>query len=571
MGIKLLESYETKFDSWVKELGLLKLPVRAPLTALHVLADGLYNGSRLNLQRAPRPEAGNSAAGRFSYLIPLLMSCDSEPLGEDSDNALQAVTDTDPDFTQLAMLVGYSHFCELMPEVHRGYYLVEGNQDAGFQLRHPSADFAGHEALDIVLSELSLSVFLNPPDSLFSGQFDGLARKVPFADFREMWGALSLLNEHYRLYFNEPPFLTEDGYRAATGVEIKEFVRFRAALIAMADFARGMASAIDRRIRREGDPGERLWKEMLEWISVCWNKTAFFGFLKGLSGLEFGKLERLVSLFSVDFRSGKKSGVTARDGFFPPIAMLEGTVLYNPDLLKLFMTARNIVFAVRHQDERLFNDMVSQHLEPSLVQQAADLLRAVPGFEVIVGRHWHKGGRNGELDMLVFSAAENVALHVQAKAAIPPQGARMVQTIEGRVREGLDQLKRLSDLPRADRDAVLSQALERTIIGVEVIDVLLSRSCFGTSKVWSQLRNVVPLNLTLLAGVTKGARLGRKSMSLLTLPVQVQDEINQLMHRARPQWVTKEAILGRVVFRLPMLEFDSEAVRVANLKMWADR
>jgi len=43
------------------------------------------------------------------------------------------------------------------------------------------------------------------------------------------------------------------------------------------------------------------------------------------------------------------------------------------------------------------------------------------------------------------------------------------------------------------------------------------------------------------------------------------------MRQARPQWVTKEAILGPVVFRLPMLDYDSEAVRVANLRMWADR
>src|SRR6266545_4591975 len=411
MGIEQLKAYETKFDSWVKELTLLKLPVRAPLAALHMVADGLFNGSRLNLDHAPRPEAGNSAAGRYSYLMPLLMGCDTEPLGEDADNALQAVKDTDPDFTQMAMLVGYSHFCELMPEVHRGYYLVEGDEEAGFQLRHPSADFAGHEALDIVLAELSLSVFLNSPEPLFVDLFDGLARTVPFGDFGEMGRAFNLLNEHYRRYFNEPPFLTEERYRAAAGVGIDEFVRFRAALIAMADFARGMASAIDRRIRREGDPDNRLWKEMLEWISVCWKEAPFFGFLKGLSGLDFDKLERLVSLFSVDFRAGKKSGGHARDGFFPPIARLEGVVLYNPDLLKLFMTARNILFAVRHQDERLFDDMVSKHLEPSLVQQAADLLRAVPELEVVLGYDWRKGGRKGDLDMLVYSAAENAALH----------------------------------------------------------------------------------------------------------------------------------------------------------------
>lgn len=571
MGIAELKAYETKFDAWIKELSLLKLPVRAPLVALHMVADGLFNGSRLKLGHVPHPEAGNSVAGRYSYLMPLLMGCDTEPLGEDADNALQAVLDTDPRLTQMVMLVGYGHFCELMPEVHRGYYLVEGDEEAGFHLKHPSADFAGQEALDIVLSELSLTVVLNAPEPFFADLFDSLAQTVPFCDFGEMDKAFGILNEHYRRFFNEPPFLTEEGYLAAAGVGIDEFVRFRAALIAMADFARGMAAAIDRRIRREGDPDNKLWKEMLEWISVCWMDAPFFGFLKGLSELDLDKLERLVSLFSVDFRPGKKSGAHARDGFFPPLARLEGAVLYNPDMLKLFMTARNIVFAVRHQDEKLFDDMVSKHLEPSLVRQAVDLLGAVPGLDVVVAYDWNKGGRKGDMDMLVYSAAENTALHVQAKAAIPPSGARMVQAIEGRAREGLDQLKRLRELSQGDRDTILSQALGREVSGVEIIDVLLSRSCFGTSKVWSKLGNVVPLNLTLLAGVTKSARLERRLMSLRGLPAQVQAEINDLMQKARPQWVTKEAILGPVVFHLPMLDYDNTAVRSANLRMWADR
>jgi hypothetical protein len=196
MSIDKLKLYESKFDSLVKELPLLKLPVRAPLAALHMVADGLFNGSRLNLDQAPRPEAGNSAAGRFSYLMPLLMGCDIEPLGEDADNALQAVKDTDPDSTQMAMLVGYGHFWELMPEVHRGYYLVEGDEEIGFQLRHPLGEFAGHEALDIILAELSLSVLLNSPEPFFVELFDGLARTVTFGDSAEMGRAFHLHNEH---------------------------------------------------------------------------------------------------------------------------------------------------------------------------------------------------------------------------------------------------------------------------------------------------------------------------------------------------------------------------------------
>ena len=323
-----------------------------------------------------------------------------------------------------------------MPEVHRDYYLVEDDEKRGFRLCHPSPEFSLHEARDIILAELSLSLFLNSSKKQFTDLFDGHARTVPYAN-SDMSKTLRALNEHYRRHYNEPPFLTEDGYHAACGVGSNEFAQFRAALQAMADYAIGMSAAIDRRIRKEGDPDNKLWKEMLEWISVCCKETAFFGFLKSLSGLEFDKLEWLVAMFSIDFRTGKKSAGHARDGFLPPLARIDSSIVYNPDLLKMFLTARNILFAVRHQDQKLFNEMVSKHLEPSLVQQAADFLRATPGLEITLGHVWQKG----DIDILVYSPSENAALHIQAKAAIPPQGARMVQTIEGRVLEGLDQRK----------------------------------------------------------------------------------------------------------------------------------
>ncbi|MFO0845495.1 MAG: hypothetical protein U0797_24440 [Gemmataceae bacterium] len=564
MSIDKLKAYESNFDSWVKELPILKLPVRAPLAALHEVSDGLFNGSRGNEKHAPRPEAGTSLAGRLSYLMPLLMGCDTEPVGTDAENALQAVRETDPNCAQRAMLLGYSHFCELMPEVHRGYYSVEGDEEAGFLLRHASEAFSSHEALDIILAELSLSLVIDVPEFLHAELFDGLARTVPVADAGTMGRVLRECADHYRKYFNEPPFMTEEGYHAAVGVTSDDFVRFRAALCAMADYAKGMADALDRRIRREGDPDGRLRKEMLEWISVHWRENPFFGFLKALSDVDFDKLDRLVALFSVDFRTGKKSGAHARDGFLPPVARLETSVLYNPDLLKLFLPARNILFAVHHQDAKRFDDLVSKHLEPALVQQAVDLLRPVPGLITVVGHEWAKG----ELDLLVYSPQENVVLHMQAKAAIPPQGARMVQAIEGRAREGLDQLKRFRDLPGETRDEVLSRALGRTVSGVKVIDVLLSRSCFGTTKTWSKLGSVVPLNLTLLSGVTKPVRTAGHPLPLGDFPARVWEEINRVMREARPQWVTKEAILGPVVFRLPMLDYDNEAVRLANIRMW---
>jgi hypothetical protein len=55
------------------------------------------------------------------------------------------------------------------------------------------------------------------------------------------------------------------------------------------------------------------------------------------------------------------------------------------------------------------------------------------------------------------------------------------------------------------------------------------------------------------------------------VPCTTVREIKRVMQIARPQWMMKDALLGTVNFRLPMLEYDTEAVLGAGIGMWTDR
>jgi hypothetical protein len=374
---------------------------------------------------------------------------------------------------------------------------------------------------------------------------------------------LRFYSAHHQAFLREPPVLTEEGYRAATGVGREAFERFCVALFTVADWCKGMANALDRRIRREGR-SDALWAEMLEWISVNGKVNFFVGLVAGISGLECGTVEGLLEFFTVDFRDGHKSGKHAGDGFLPPIARLTDSVLFNPDLLKLFLPARNSLYAINRTDGKKFDRLVSQHLEPQLVEEAFALLRPLKGLELVPNHRW----KGGEIDLLVYCAAENAALHIQGKAAIAPQGARMVQAVETRVQEGIAQLKGLRALGQEGMDAVLSAALKRTVRDVQVIDVLLSRSCFGRDRIWSQLKEIVPVNLTLLGGLANPARKRGDPLSLRAFSDNVWQEINGLMQSARPEWVRKEFPAGRTLIRLPMLDYDVDRVCQERWRMW---
>lgn len=67
---------------------------------------------------------------------------------------------------------------------------------------------------------------------------------------------------------------------------------------------------------------------------------------------------------------------------------------------------------------------------------------------------------------------------------------------------------------------------------------------------------------------TSGKNEERGRISLRTIPRLVQDEIDHVMAQAKPDWVMKDAVMGPLKVHLPMLEYDNDAVRAANLRMW---
>ena len=62
-------------------------------------------------------------------------------------------------------------------------------------------------------------------------------------------------------------------------------------------------------------------------------------------------------------------------------------------------------------------------MEPALIAAAVKILQQISQLIVVPNVCWERG----EIDILIFNPDENAALQVQAKAAIPPEGARMTR------------------------------------------------------------------------------------------------------------------------------------------------
>lgn len=555
---KLIE-LEVVLDQRARELPVInQRSVRALFAAFHVLINGQLNRDQDDPMAAG--ERGVAAAARLSYLVrDLIENMAIEPLGADGTDALEGYHEVDSDGSQLRFLLTYGHFSEVMPEMHRGYFAVSGDRDSGFTLRHASPAFAEHEVRDIMLTEFGGPFGFAVAPAAIDEEFDALVATAPVLP------ADGLIAMHERLYgfylkaLTEPALLTDPGMVAATGATNDEFDRFRAAVYAVGDFCRGIARALGRRVEA-GGAGEEVEKEWLEWITVNWKADFVIGVLRQLSGLDVAQVEKLLDIYTLDLRCGVKKTAHAGDGYLPPFLRLSESFIFNGDLIRLFLLARNVLFVVNRLDKKLFDDLVSKEMEPQLIEQAVALLARLPGVEIVRTHDWGAG----EIDILVYSAEENVALHVQAKAAIPPQGARMVAAVESRGREGLEQLKRFRELAPERRDEVISTAIGRDVAGVDVVDVLLSRTSFGTSNIWRQAQGVALVNLLLLGELV----VRDPSAPLAEFARRADVRLDEIIALARPEWIEREIDLDLAKLRLPILDYELESLAHARADAW---
>lgn len=556
-----LKDLEARYDQEVQQLRTVALPQRSVLVGFHQFISALFSGSP---GHEPDPAKAVAVINRLSYVVDLLRKGPKEPTGTDGWNALAPFRDDPTLFVDLLAVAQYGHFSELMPEVHRGYYDVAQPAAGQFQLTHASPEFADTEEIDTILAEISTPFFapaaVDDREATVAFAVRRLSNGVLF-DGRDVAALMKLVKVQFDRFVVaavEAPGITESGFLAAVGIGYADFNRFRAAWIAFAYVATRVAAAIRAIAERDHLHDDDFAAELYHWISVDFSTNMVEGICMGLSGLPGAEFDKCMNIFLVGGADG--SARNHGDGFLPPLTRLGGATIFCPDVLLRMMSARNVLYVVNRVDRTRFDELVSKHLEPQLILDSRRFFEADPSLTVVANHVWGKG----EFDLLVYSRVENAALHVQAKAAIAPQGARMVQAVEGRTKEALAQLARFRQLDAAARDQILSTALGFPVTNVAVSDVVLSRSCFGTQRVWKGMGGVLALNLPLLAGTARTMLRENQRISIADFPKRAAAALDVLRNTCSRGWRRATVDFGLAKLDIPLLDLDNDAVAKAR-------
>jgi hypothetical protein len=483
-----LYAFERGADGLVAKLDLWRKPLRSILSSLFLTADAEFSGGRFGRYRTANPEKGATILSRTSYLIPFLAESDAA-IGQDLQNALE-VLDVN-DFADISSALTYAHFCELMPFVRNGYLGVERSGN-GFRLRHPSAIFAYDEQRDIIATELSLTSM----EQQFPFQTASLSRMVEGWPQVRSDDLLDVLHGAYVFYLdgvNEDEFVDALAYQRAFGFERADLVRVRAALMALGSWCIGMAAAADAESLRAKAGQEDKWRcECMEWVVPLLRANFVVGIVQSVSSVSFDHVDSILSYFLEEPLDRRRD--VSGDGYLAPIVRLGSSLLFSPRALLTMLAERNLLYVLNKTDRVHFDELVSDQLEPALLGHAEKALGQIAGLRVRRNVVWE----GGEIDLLVYDPASNTALQVQAKAPIPPQGARMTRQVESNTLRAVEQLENFEGQPPSAKDGLLARSFSLSCKDVRWASAVLTRSSFGTSRAWSAIMGKAALNLPLL-------------------------------------------------------------------------
>lgn len=486
--INQLIKIEKELDEKITNLSIWKLPYQHILTVL------LYNVE--NIDFSNRGDTAMDYLGRLSHIYPLIKKYAKE---SNLVNSSQALVETTSYMEDINFLNAYAHFCQLMPQIHRGTITAINIKEKKITLDYPSDEIKHSELIDRLYSYISLHVIYS------FNNFKGLEK---YTDAKVSSGETNInandlawiknIYTHHKHYFFNVQILPDKVFKESLGFTYKQYISYSAALRAFSDYFITLGRSYRKlAIAKKSD---NLMNEYFEW-SVCCLNFKFLGFFQGMSGLQREVFDKILTfhLNIISNTTGEtfKSKGFCGDGFCPPITLLQNSIIFSPLALRFNLNINNILFSLNKNDKKIFDEKISESLEPTLIKQMEYLFSRFNNIKISKNLNYSKS----EIDFIVLSKKEKVCLLFQVKTTIAPDSARTVSRVESRVTEALKQIKCFDDLPVNEKNEIINREFKTNLDEINYQNIIMVRSSAGSEKSWAINKKFRIVNYTFLAKI----------------------------------------------------------------------
>ena len=209
----------------------------------------------------------------------------------------------------------------------------------------------------------------------------------------------------------------------------------------------------------------------------------------------------------------------------------------------------------------MFDDEISQHLEPVLICQLQYIFSFLKDTISVKNINF----KGGELDLVILSETENVAICIQVKSTIAPDSSRTVERVTDRALEGIEQIKLFDSFEPEIKQEIINSAFGKKLDNTKLINMLVVRSCAGSVKAWSYNDKYKIVNYSFLSWLI-ATKVENSNFSITEFEKEISEAQNKLLKLGNVQEVYELLIISKFKIRFPNLNSDIQPLFSMNIK-----
>jgi hypothetical protein len=557
MKEKLVE-IEKQIDSLLEELSIWKLSFQDIYSTLLLMTEKIdYDGDK---------DTAMDYLSRISLIYPTIKKL-AQDIEIESTTTSILKTGNKQFLEDISFLIAYAHFSLLMPQIHRNVLSVNQVSEFCFELDFANDNIKNSELIDKLYSTISLQI------SFSSKEIDNIKlhtdkkakeRENNFDGYD--FQLINKLFEHHKKFFINIQVLPDDIIESKLGFNHNDFILFSSALKAYSDYFIILARSYKEQINEEQyspEENDKLMSEYMEW-SVCCLKYQALGWFLGTSGLKKDKFDVILSYF-IDIYSNK-TGIqliensSCGDGYLPPITLIEKSIIFSPHALRYLVNFNNILYSINQKNKKLFNDEISQHLEPTLINQLEYLFSEFNDLEIRKNVTYTKS----EIDMLLLSKKENICITIQVKTTIAPDSTRSVARVQDRTLEAFKQINIFESLSNQEKKDIVNREYDINIDDIKFINLIVVRSCAGSDQAWEINDKYKIINYSLISKVLCD-KLKNKDFEFSNFEDEISTKQKELIDTSNWRIEYETLKIDKYEIKFPNIFFDDNKIIPHNL------
>ena len=556
---KMIE-IEAELDEKIKHLRIWELPFQTTLSWLLLSID--------SVGKSKGADTAIDYCSRLSYIYKIVKQNAAKAQLNSTTNSILSF---DPKYIpDINFLIAYAHFSLLMPQIRKDVMKAVSSDGKTIHLDYVSQATENAEVLDRLYSYISLQAMVSYPKE--EALKDYLVKKATTIDLTlngaDAWWVKDMY-EFFRQCLITVEVLPTKVLEEVLGFSFEDYLSFKATIRAFGEYYYNLGDAYFTLSQAEKDNPERADKLMSEYFENLVNcfDFKFTGFYVQISGLSKEKVLKLMSYYLSAYSNKTGENFVERsfcgEGFYPPFTLFERHLISSPHAARYMLTINNILYSVNKKDTKTFEQKLSGHLEPTLINQLTYIFRSLPGMDIRKNVNYP----GSEIDLLIFSALENICLVVQIKATIAPDSSRTVERVQDRALEGVQQIKHFRGLNNDEKQEIINKSFGIKQTNTHFIDLLVLRSCAGTELIWKHNDDIKITNYTILAWLIS-EKIKNNDFTLAGFDKSIKNYQDELIRLSNSSKVFETLAIDGYSIKFPNINSDLTEVIAINFRTY---